>query len=298
MLDVTLEGKYKDLKVNVNKWLGYVKWSVIGAFAFMIIFAAWFAALAIDALLVEGTLSVVGTENIILFLAIFASPLAIAAIGQQKARVYEPEPDDLMLFFACEILDNLERYRKDKTPALKEEHRKKAISSSKRLLEVVEQSWVFGNFGLAKKVFGNAISCFQDHLSRGLVPNMKSRNEKVLTKAEDVVYQIAHFLLNPSVETLQHINELMDGLDHQKPKSGVIQKCSSFLRIYDIRKRAVVMVLIFAFAAIPSFLLVYFGFISLETGMIVFATIFGPLAAVYLSYILSQIEKREKVQQT
>lgn len=292
MLDSRLEDRHRDLKKQVKRWLKYVRaenW--IARSAIVAWFVMFLTAIIRGFNLLASGVSEYSTEQIIVtalittyvFLAFFAM-----ALVRRKGRVYRPDADNLMLYHTCSILESLEDYHKSKTSALKEEFRKKAVKSGKGLLATAKKGWRLGDFGLAKKVYGEVITNISENLSKRVVPNLERGDEETLKKAKHTIYQFAQYLLHPSLETLQHVSQSMSKeLDSYETRElGFVDRCSAFFTTNAVLKHTIIVSLIFAVGFIPALVGLHYGRISADSAFLLFGTIFGPLIAVYLSYAL------------
>jgi len=289
MLSGTVEGRYRELEKQVKIWLKYERRSSwIFRSAFIAIFI-WFVIAMVRGYPFFAS-DMPSTEQIIsyiLVLSYISMALYGSAFVERKGLVYRPDADNLMLYHVWSMVKSLEDYHKSKIPAMKEEHRKKAIKSGKELLSTVIEDWTVGDFGLAKKIFGDIVSDISDNLCNRVLPNLERGDEKALEKVNLTLRQFAQYLFQPSVTWLQVVNKSMsETLTSYEPvKLGFIARCSSFFRTHASLKHVMMVVLIFAFSFFPALVGISYLPISADTAFLGFATIFSALIVGYFTYV-------------
>lgn len=290
------EERYRKLEKQVKKWRKYKKranWITYSIFIAVFIWLAF--AIVKDYPSFDFLTSnwwMYSSELVIGIVLVYVY-LVVAALASYRVRkkglVYRPNADNLALYYVCNILENLEDYHKNKRPTLKEEYKRRAVESAKELLSTATEDWTLGDFGLAKKVYGDAISDILDNLSKRVIPNLERDDEDTMKKVEHSLYQFAQYLLRPSLERLQHVNKSMSNdLDSYETMKGFRARFSSFLETYTILKHISMVVLILAFSFLLALLGIQYWNISTDTAFIGFATIFSALIAGYLVYALKK----------
>jgi len=158
---------------------------------------------------------------------------------------------------------------------------KKAVEDAKEILSTVKEDWKLGDFRLARRNFGTAISDISVNLYQSVIPSLEKR--KKLDKVEQILYQFANYLLSPNIKTLEHVNSYIS-----KELDSYYVEEARFFRSRGILKHAMIVGLIFSFSVVPILLGFHFGPISLDTAILAFAGIFGPSIAVYISNALKK----------
>lgn len=288
MLDSILEGKYRDLEKNVKRYVKYVRLENWLLNSVLVAFFVWLFIIIVGYTpFLWVTSSLERFISIVLLLTYVIIVSLAAYLARTKALVYQPDADDMMLYYSCSILKSLEGYDKSKRSALKEEYRKKAVKSAKEILSTVKEDWTLGDFRLAKKVFGETISALLDNLSNRVIPSLE-KDGKTLKKVESPLYQFAQYLLHPTVEGLQNVNKSMSEhlKSYETEKLGFFGRCSSFFATHAILKHSTIVVLILIVSFVPALLGLHFWHISTDSAFLGFAAIFAPLIGAYFLYVL------------
>ena len=290
MLDSILEGKYREIEKPIKKWLKYERRADWIVYSFFIAVVVWIVVAIIRGYSLFGEV-VASPEQVVSAFLIFGYIVIAfysATLVRKKGRVYRPDADDVILYYACSILNTLEDYNKSKRPILKEEHRKKAVKSAKELLSTVREDWALGDFRLAKKVYGDTISNISDTLSNRVIPNLEKGDDETLEKVEHAIYQFAQYLLRPSIDGLQNANKSMSEhlKSYESEKLGFFGRCSSFFATHAILKHSTIVVLIFITSFVPALLGLHFWQISTDSAFLGFAAIFASSIGAYFLYVL------------
>lgn len=298
MIDKTLEDIYGRLKKQVEN---YRKYARLETWAKRLSFVS-FLGVVLASMLIGFLRFPLGSENSLenilgvmysgLVFA-YASLFVVFSVGyllQRKSRVYCPEADDLILYETCSAIEHLGDYRKSRPSSVKEEHRKGAVHDVRQLLSVLNKEWTVGDHRLAKETFGEVISSISDNLTNRVIPNLEEGNKETLEKVEHSLYQLAQYLMRPSIEALRNVNktitESLQEIELAKP--SFIKRFSSFFTVHSLLKNVIVLGLIFSAGFIPALCGFQYGGSSIDTALLVFAGIFGPSMAVYLAYVMKK----------
>ena len=288
MLDNRVEERYRKLEKPVKRSLKYGRQAGWSGWSIIIVFSIWvLSVVGLTLISGEQIPKQISVTSTFLVVAYTWAALLVFALLIRKARLYRPNADDLMLYYVCSILESLEDYRKSKIPALREEHRRKAVKGGKELLSTVIEDWTLGDFGLAKQIFESTVSDISDNLSNRVAPSLEKGDEETLKKVEHALYQFAQYLLDPSLEKLQHVNKSMsDNLDsYETAKLGFVARFSPFFATHVNLKHGIMVVLIFTFSFVSTLVGIHYLRVSADTSFLGFATIFSALVVGYFTYV-------------
>ncbi len=286
MLSSPLKEEYVKLQERERKFARYRRpsiWLINSALVVMLGGVVAIPTITLGSRLFLGINVVL--DIFVIFGLIFAwyfTAAIIASLLGRKARIYNLGSDEWAQFHSCSILESIESYLQAKTSGLKEEHRKNALRSSKKLLSVIEKQWTIGNFKLAKSVFGDSISKLKDSIRNRLIANLETNNEQAIKELDNIIYNLAVRLANPTVEDLNHINKMMEKVESSRPaKLRFYDRCSSFFERNAIMKHVLVTAT-FVFAGYLVFFIgTNFVQISKEVAFGTAVGLFGILLAGY-----------------
>lgn len=152
--------------------------------------------------------------------------------------------------------------------------------------KLMEEYWVTSDIKVIMKEIGNEIETFKEKFEKNLIYTLENALEKeTIQSAYNILTEFGEYFSDPTKEKLIDLNKKMDSLSHSeiiRPHYPIID----FLMRYQIHQHAAVMALIFAVGFFSASLGIYYGHISIDTAFVVFATIFGPLIAAYVAYVL------------
>lgn len=195
------------------------------------------------------------------------------------------------LWFSCdekiflkifEALTFLETYLKEKLQPAKYQCLKTLHEAHK----LMEEYWMPSEIKVIMKEIGNEIEVFKEKFEHNLVYTLSYGTKKENVQGVyDTMTEFAEYLIDPSKEKLVALNKRTDSLlrsEITRPRFPIV----AFLKRYQIHYHAIGICSIFAVASFSALLGIYYGQISGDTAFVVFATIFGPLIAVYFTYVL------------
>lgn len=152
--------------------------------------------------------------------------------------------------------------------------------------KLMEEYWMASDIKVIMKEIGNEIETFKDNFEKNLIYTLEGALEKETIQSEyDILTEFGEYFIDPSKEKLVDLNKKMDSLLHSekaRPRYPIVD----FLKRHQVHQHVAVIASIFAVGFFSALLGIYYGDISMDTAFIVFATIFGPLIAVYLTYVL------------
>lgn len=280
MLDSILEEKYKKLQERERKYQRYRRPA-----SWISNSSLWVVFVVFGAFLIGYFVFNVQFGVLVIFVLIFGWQfigLLITGFLNKKASVYNLDSDEWAIFYSCSVLENTQNYLESRTSRLKEEYRKNALRSGKKLLSTIEKKWKIGNFRLAKAILGDTISKLKDNIRNKLIPNLEIDNEQTIRELEKIMYNFVQHLLRPTVDGFNHVNKMMVNVTSHKPaKLGFYERCSSFLAKYTVLKH-VLAIAIFGFVSCFVFLLgMNYVQISKEGSFVAAVSLFGILVAGY-----------------
>lgn len=204
---------FRQLEKEVNKRDKYLNWMprLVKLSLFILVIGFLFFILGYfvfkDPI---GAIIFAGLFLVFFFMWMFADSMP------RIAKLKGPSPDKLTMYYTYASLNDLECYFNEDiadSPEEKDKFKNKVLENTTELLSVVEEDWYIGDFKLGKKVLGEVISEFQQRLSKRLIPNIVTASPDFLKQVENVLYNFAVFLDNPTPEALQHINTMMENIE-------------------------------------------------------------------------------------
>jgi hypothetical protein len=193
--------------------------------------------------------------------------------------------EEFIFLELVEALTSLETYKKEKLDlaryqCLKELHKTDGL---------IKYYWVPpSRVQIVMREIGDEIVTFEERFVKNLIFSLESGGE--IEKVDDILTEFGLYLIDPSKDKLTSLNKKMDSLPHSEVKHYPI---SEFFKHHEIAKYFLVIGLIFAISLSSSLFGFYYMHVSADTALIVFATIFGPLAAVVAAIIITYILRRE-----
>lgn len=159
----------------------------------------------------------------------------------------------------------------------------------KTLLQVhalMQEYWTPSEIKVVMKEIGSEIETFKEKFEKNLIFTLeKGIKTETVHGVYDILTEFATYLIEPDKERLVDLNKKMDSLLHSditRPRYPIV----AFLKRYKVHQHVAVLGAVLAIGFFSAYLGIYYKQISMDTAFVVFATIFGPLAAVYLSYVL------------
>jgi len=280
MLDSTLREKYKKLQERERRYRRYRRVASWFLNSFL-----WSIAVALVIALFVIIVFKVSFSVILLWLPIYAwwgIAFLLMRVFDKKAAMYSLDSDEWALFYTCSALENLSNYVESKTSGLKEEYRKNALRSSKRLLSSIEKRWTTGDFKLAKTIFGDTISELKDNFRKRVIPNLEKGDSQTIRRVGQVMYNFAQYVRCPTSEGLGDFNKTTsNNLPlHEPTKFGFYEHFSIFIGKRAILKHILATI---GFVIASSFVYLIGTNISIskEGCFIAAIALFGALQAGY-----------------
>lgn len=215
--------------------------------------------------------------------------LLVFRVLSRNLRKYSLTVDDWSIFLACSILKNLEQYSdasRRQNQELEKEYKNMAVQDAKDLLSTVENGWEIGDFKLVKSIFNGAISKFKENLQTKLIPNLglEKLDKETFDKVESTVYNIAYFMLNPDLSSLNHLNDstFQQLTEYPLSKAKLLSRWWNYLQVHRILKHTLVFIGI-GILAFSTFVICRFLGASIDTTLINTFFILGTLAAAYIA---------------
>lgn len=292
MLDSILQKEYEKLKPREKKYQKYARPShLIGKSIFWVFTSIILAVVSIGSFLKLQTQLV----QTYLAVAIF-SWLSFIKVStyflDKKACVYRLNTDEQALLHTCSILENLENYFDSQKSELKKEYKKNTLLNAEKLLSTVESNWTVGDFKLAKKHFGDSIFKLRNNFRNRLIPHIEEGDETILKGIEDVMFNFAQFILNPSVSDLNHLNKTIAKKMGSRPplKENLLTKCSKFLEIHKVLRHALVTIILGIGCYFVHFLGINYDLASKDVAFATAIGLFGILIVGYWQYTKKEKE--------
>ena len=291
MVTSNLQNVYEKLKAREKEYQRYARPSYLIAKSFFL----GFISILLSSVLIGSYFRQTELVQIYLGITIFAWLLFIKVstdLLDKKARVYRLNADERALFRTCSILENLDNYFDTEKPELKKEYRKNALLNAKNLLSTVENEWTIGDFELARKHFGDSIYKFKKNLRNRLIPHIEEGDESILKGIEQVMYNFAQVLRNPSVSDLNHINKSIAKKMGFRPlpKESPLTKCSNFLKVHKVLRHALVTIILGIGCYFVYFLGINYDLASKDVTFGTAIGLFGILFVGYWQYIKKEKE--------
>jgi hypothetical protein len=238
MLTTEQKEEYNELKDEVRPYIGYLRWQKkIDKFGPII---------PIVILLVFGVVYYFAGQAIgsYVFLAFFFISFIMVIISvslQHLAKRSQVSTDKMTSYLVYSIIDNLDRFfdpKRADTPSKKKKFRDEAIICSLDLMSIIQEKWVVGKFGLSEELLGKPVRTFKELLTKRLVPAIKEGDPNTILKStNDVFFQLSFFLNQPSIESLNHINEsIINKNIPEGRKENFMTKSTGFFSSYGFMK--------------------------------------------------------------
>jgi hypothetical protein len=291
MLEGTLKGFYDKLKPIAEKSKRYSKVSRIVVILLIIIYAVVSLISAFIPIFQNLDRSISASIGVLIWGILFI--LTMRVLGR-KSRKYHLTVDEWSIFLACSILKNLQQYSeasKRQNQELEKEYKNMAVQDAKDLLSTVENGWEIGDFQLAKKIFNGTISKFKENLQTKLVPNLEKLNKETFDKVQLAVYNITHFILNPSLPGLNHLNDstFQQLTEYPLSKAKFLSRWWNYLQVHRVQKHTLVLTGI-GILAFSTFIICRSLGASIDTTLINTFFILGTLAAAYIATVFIKRE--------
>jgi len=285
MFDNVLQGVYNRLKPIAEKNRRYSKYKAIVWVLFVIIYAVVAIVTPFIQIIKDlgyYTFTVIWVPTwAILFL------LTLIVVGR-KSRKYHLTVDDWSIFLTCSILENLEQYSnasKRNNQQLAKEYKNMAAQDARDLLLTIENDWEVGDFKLVQ-VFNEAISEFKKSLQTRLIPNLEQKklDKETFDKVESVAYNIAYFMLNPDLPTLNHLNDstFQQLTEHPLSEANLLSRWWNYIQVNRILRHTLVLIGI-GILALFSFLMGNYIGATIDTKYATAFIVFATLAAAYIA---------------
>jgi len=187
----------------------------------------------------------------------------------------------------CSAVDDLSEYLEDG----REPDRKRAEKKIQGISDEIEK-WNFGRLQLSKKTLGPHFEPFKEAFYRKVAGAVKQREKKDLMSACQFLKDFLKYLSSddPKIDDVDRMTKAMNEEISVTlfPRAATKRRIFRSLKEANLTRHIKAVGLIFAAGLIPALLGTYIWHASIETALIVFATIFGPLIAVYLSDVLKK----------
>jgi len=215
-------------------------------------------------------------------LLMFVGNHLIASKGVPRTTRLYLSPDEQIFLKIFDALTFLEAHVKRKLEPAKYQ----CVKELREAHELMEELWVPNRIEVIMKEIGNELVAFKEKFSENLIYSLEHATKvEIVSSTYDVLTEFGEYFIDPSKEKLVELNKKMDSLLHSeiaRPRYPIVD----FLMRRRVHHHAITVGLIFLAGFLPAFLGHCYGHISTDSAYVVFATIFGPLIAVYLTYVL------------
>jgi len=159
---------------------------------------------------------------------------------------------------------------------------------------LLNEYWKMGDVKVVMEEIGGELNKFRKAFESRLIYTLEHRTKK---EQGDTVFfvltEFGQFLIEPTKSRLVQMNGDIE--DFQKrgtllftDKPSLKYPIFETLKRHDIHKHVVVVGIISAVSLVAPVFLLYSGEINADAALIAFSTVFGPLIAVYLAYVLNR----------
>ena len=233
------------------------------------------------------------TRFILFGVPLLVSMVIITILGNLRTH-YQLLREERLFLKVYSAIEYLGEYLEDG----RETDIKRARKRIESILGEVE-FWRGGNLRLTKNVIGAPLELFGKVFYEKLVAAIRQGDKDDLIQAHRLLNTFAKYLLNPKPE-IKDLNFLTNAMGASieatlPSKRGISETISHSFREMNVIRNVGIITACVICGLIPALIATYFLMVSMDTAVIVFATIFGPLIAVYLTYILiKQLKETSK----
>jgi len=230
-------------------------------------------------------------SRFLLFIGPLMMGLFVGATLSRFAIPYMLSLEESLFLKVCSVIEDLGAYIEDE----REPDRKSAEKKIEKILSEIEK-WYIGDIKLCANVIGSRLEAFKEAFYRKVISSVRQREKPDLINAYFILRGFAKYLLESEqkIEDIERMTKAMNEMIKVTAPSGPsAPKTILGLKVNTLLLHIGLLTLIMVCGVTPAILGIYYGNISLENAFLVFAAIFGPLIAVYLSYVLRIILKKE-----
>ena len=218
---------------------------------------------------------------LLFYLAMFIfSPISKYMLSNKISKIKDElalHKEESLYLSAYETYSNVESYLKEDKPKRKIYFKRIALRSAKELVDVVG-GWEYGNVRLVSNLVGQQIDLFKDNMKRLVLSNVAKGDKSNLQKLSEILIEFCKYLMSPSIEKLERLNEGIEDLPFREYKfetkrerlSGYLQTKPRFFRLlFAGSVTAIVMVILWCLnqslgliiaVAVPCFWGAFSGF--------------------------------------
>lgn len=196
---------------------------------------------------------------------------------RKKRNLYSLSPEEWLVLDINEVNKNLNNYFQDK----RDVYLMNAIKNMEKAVEKISDGWGIGRLKLVKNLVGEQINSFKRNIKQRLLPAIRAGNEEGLKSSLKILELISNFLLNPSVEQLDVINDgmlIFRTITVKKLSTLDKFKISPMQHLLPLSGCVIGGIFAFCFG-------LYFLDVSKETSYIAGFTFAGVLLTAYITYI-------------
>jgi hypothetical protein len=191
--------------------------------------------------------------------------------------------EDIIFLPLFEALTSFETYKKDSLELAKFQ----CIKKLNKVRSLMRLYWKPSDIAVVTKEIGNEIETFKEKFDENLIfilKNSRTKNEEKIKVIDSVLNEFGEYLIEPNKERLVELNKKIDSLHPEDVKP--IYSLSDFVRQRQSIRHILVTIVILVASLSPAFYGFYYMHVTVDTAILVFAAIFGPLMAVYFAYVL------------
>lgn len=191
--------------------------------------------------------------------------------------------EDTIFLTLFEALTSFETYRKDNLELAKYQ----CIRKLNKVRYLMRLYWKPSDIAVVTKEVGNEIETFKEKFDKSLIfilKNSRTKNEEKIKVIDSVLNEFGEYLIDPNKEKLLELNKKMDSLHPEDVKP--LFSLTDSIRQWQSIRHILLTILILTASLSSAFFGFYYMHVTADTAIIVFATIFGPLMAVYFTHVL------------
>lgn len=279
LLREELDKEYKKLSTRYSLYSKYSKPS-----SWLLLFSViyFFSYIPLRDLYLDVLNIKVGDPRILLPMFLPAALLLVIAIFiSRKAYPYALTTEQYLFLNVYSIITDLDRYYKEKLEYWR-------VQAGKKIAKVVKSvgSWSSGDLKLVRKTLGSHLESLNRNFKSKLLPAITEGDEENLLKAHSILISFAQYLLEPTIDLLEHLNKEMSTITTlPTAKLSLVVRFSNLLKIYPVLKHILAGLGCFV-GGVFVFLLGVYGFhISVESSYSIGTTFTGTLFIAYITYV-------------